>query len=508
MVQTIYDINENKQKLKNKLNAINDLIDMSLDQNAIQKLFIPNIGLVISAIEANILNFVYKNSTEQYEMNKKGFYEILIYLLENPLCKSSIFKKSITFDFINKFVQLFDSGIVEEKKYLKIILHRLYSKLINRRISIRVAITDYLKLAIKSKINYNGIPEILEVMASIISGYSVPLKKDHTDFFNYIIVPLFTLKKLNLYLKQLMKCSNLFLEKEHQLYIPLLNVIIEIWPSLNINKEEFFLNELKNILKYMDNNVPLSLMDNFFQILSKCLTENDICIATRTVDLFEIKQFMSFIKKNKNKNIVKDTLMSNLNHFIVNHWNRKIRDQLALIKKKILKKGSSRSCINTVVSNENIRISSLYPENKEEEDKQMELAMRLSVKNEKNNAQNNENEQDTNDISILLPNKDDNNKLKSNLSNSLNLNLSCSKIEESRLEEFDEDFGICPITQDYMVHPVLCPSGHYYERTALEEWLKNHNTEPLTRMYLSVDMLVEDPSFRQKIIDYRKKFNK
>jgi len=508
LIQTIYDISENKQKIKHKLNTINNLIDMSLEQNSIQKLFIPNINIVISAIEVNILNLVYKNSTEQFEMNKKGLYEIFIYLLENPLCKSSIFKKSITSDFINKFVQLFDSSIMEEKKYLKIILHRLYSKLINRRICIRAAITEYLKQSIKLKINYNGIPEILEVMASIISGFSVPLKKDHSDFFNYIIVPLFSLKKLNLYLKQLMKCSNLFLEKDHQLYLPLLKVIIENWPSYNISKEELFLNELNNILKCMDNNVPISLIDNLFQVMSNCLTENEINISNKIVDLFEIKQFMSFIKKNKNKSIIKDTLMTNLNHFIVNHLSKRIRDRLAAIKKKILKKGSYRSCINTQLNNGNYIINSLYPGNKEEEDKQIELAMRMSTKASLNKAQNKEDEQNKNDISILLPNKDDNNKLESNLSNSLDLNLSCLKIDESKLEEFDEDFGICPITQDYMEHPVLCPSGHYYERSALEEWLKNHNTEPLTRMYLSVDMLVEDPNFRDKIIEYRKKFNK
>ena len=31
-------------------------------------------------------------------------------------------------------------------------------------------------------------------------------------------------------------------------------------------------------------------------------------------------------------------------------------------------------------------------------------------------------------------------------------------------EEFDEDYGICPITQTYMENPVLCPSGNYYEK--------------------------------------------
>lgn len=55
----------------------------------------------------------------------------------------------------------------------------------------------------------------------------------------------------------------------------------------------------------MDNNVPSSLMDNLFQVISKCLTENDINIAIKTIDLFEIKQFMSFIKKNKIKFLLK-----------------------------------------------------------------------------------------------------------------------------------------------------------------------------------------------------------
>lgn len=307
---------------------------MSLDQDLIQKLFIPNIGIVISTIEANILNPVYKNNSENFKMNKKGLYAILIYLLENPLCKSIIFKKSITSDFINKYIQLFDSNIVEEKKYLKIILHRLYSKLINRRISIRKAINDYLKQSIKSNNNFNGIAEILEVTASIISGFGTPLKQEHINFFNYIIVPLFTLKKLNLYLKQLIKCSNLFLEKDHQLYIPLLKIIIENWPSHNPSKEDVLLNELKDILKYLNNDAPSSLIDKLLEIINICLAENEINIASKTLELFEVKQFMSFIKKNKNKTIIKDTLMPSINHFIFNHQSKNIRNLLTGVKKK------------------------------------------------------------------------------------------------------------------------------------------------------------------------------
>ena len=59
-----------------------------------------------------------------------------------------------------------------------------------------------------------------------------------------------------------------------------------------------------------------------------------------------------------------------------------------------------------------------------------------------------------------------------------------------------------------MKNPVLSPSGNYYEKTAILNWLKNNNTDPLTRQYLTPNMLIEDEEFKKKIIEYRKKFKK
>lgn len=39
---------------------------------------------------------------------------------------------------------------------------------------------------------------------------------------------------------------------------------------------------------------------------------------------------------------------------------------------------------------------------------------------------------------------------------------------------------ICPITQDLMLQPVVTADGQTYERDAIEEWLRNHQTSPLT----------------------------
>ena len=93
------------------------------------------------------------------------------------------------------------------------------------------------------------------------------------------------------------------------------------------------------------------------------------------------------------------------------------------------------------------------------------------------------------------------NNIKDNINN-------IKKENTNKDEEFDEEYGICPITQEYMQNPVLSPSGIYYEKSAIISWIEKNHTEPFTRENLTIDMLVEDEEYRKKIIEYRKKFNK
>ena len=75
-------------------------------------------------------------------------------------------------------------------------------------------------------------------------------------------------------------------------------------------------------------------------------------------------------------------------------------------------------------------------------------------------------------------------------------------------EKFDEDFGICPIKLEYMKHPMLAPSGNYYEKSAIFDWIKKNQTDPMTREKLTKDMLIEDKEYAEKIKEYKKKFRK
>ena len=78
------------------------------------------------------------------------------------------------------------------------------------------------------------------------------------------------------------------------------------------------------------------------------------------------------------------------------------------------------------------------------------------------------------------------------------------KIGHNKIYTSDESWGICPITQNYMENPVITPSGNYYEKKAILDWIKRNPTDPITREKLTPDMLVEDKEYRNAIREYRK----
>jgi hypothetical protein len=54
-----------------------------------------------------------------------------------------------------------------------------------------------------------------------------------------------------------------------------------------------------------------------------------------------------------------------------------------------------------------------------------------------------------------------------------------------------------------MEDPVLAGDGHTYERRAIEEWLKGHNTSPLTGLEMESKDLVPNIVLRSLIQDWQ-----
>ena len=60
----------------------------------------------------------------------------------------------------------------------------------------------------------------------------------------------------------------------------------------------------------------------------------------------------------------------------------------------------------------------------------------------------------------------------------------------------------CPITQEIMADPVFTSDGQTYERAAIEKWLANHNTSPLTGNQLSMNTLTPNVLARGMIREF------
>ncbi|KAL9649337.1 hypothetical protein ABK040_014639 [Willaertia magna] len=91
------------------------------------------------------------------------------------------------------------------------------------------------------------------------------------------------------------------------------------------------------------------------------------------------------------------------------------------------------------------------------------------------------------------------------VSTTFNIDEVKKQIEEwkNKLNEFN-----CPIAQQLMTDPVIIESGHTFDRSSIEEWLKHNNTCPITRIELKYKTLTPVYAFKTTIKESTEKFIK
>jgi U-box domain len=67
------------------------------------------------------------------------------------------------------------------------------------------------------------------------------------------------------------------------------------------------------------------------------------------------------------------------------------------------------------------------------------------------------------------------------------------------------DTFTCPITQRIFIHPYLAADGHTYEKEAIEKWLYDHDTSPLTGSILPHKFLLPNLAIQSIIRNTPKK---
>jgi len=315
-------------------------------KNSVVQLIIPNLDHCIQMIEKNIFrclpnvkksNLAFSETgIEQEEETDpawphlQGVYEFFLQLIINEAVEVKLLKGHVTPEFVSQFLELFDSEEAVERDYLKNILHKLYAKLVPRRKMIRKAINETFYQLIHEGHKFNGASELLDILASIISGFAVPLREEHVIFFNNIIIPLHKVQTCSEFFEQLLRCSMLFLTKDKSLAITLLNGLLKYWPFANCVKETLFLTELQEVLEIVDEDKISDLIVPLFRRIVRCIGGTHLQVADRAMCFFENDYFLSKLKAYKE--ITFPMLVPVIVELSENHWHKILQESLVALK--------------------------------------------------------------------------------------------------------------------------------------------------------------------------------
>jgi serine/threonine-protein phosphatase 2A regulatory subunit B' len=309
-------------------------------------LVIKNLHYVMEMIKANIFRPlpVVKKSGPAEDMNGledemitdkswphlQPAYEFFLQLIVNDAADVKSLKGHVTAKFVQQFLELFDSEEITEREYLKNILHRLYAKLVPRRKMIRTEVTHTFYTLIHEIYKFNGAAELLDIFASIISGFAVPLRDEHVIFFKTVIIPLHKVQTCPKFHNELLRCSMLFVSKDPLLAFDLILGLLKYWPFASFGKETLFLAELLEVMDVCDMTKLDPHIEMLFRRLIKCIASPHLQVSDRAMCFFENDFFLSIIKQYKTK--IFPIMVPVINELADKHWHKLLQDSLSALK--------------------------------------------------------------------------------------------------------------------------------------------------------------------------------
>ena len=237
-------------------------------------------------------------------------YLFFIRVLESADFQSSVAKKFIDHSFMARVIESFASDDHKERECLRTTLHRLYAKFISFRAFMRREISLRLQEIMYENYYFPGVPELLEVVGSIINGLSAPIKVEHIEFLNHILLPLHSLPKIDYFHPQLVYCVAQYIAKDEELIEDFFKKFFKRWPKLATVKERLFLDELEEFLDYINPKTFLKVFNIVFLQISHSLrspnslvkyTKRFIVYIYNALNTIKIKIYHAIKIENRNE---------------------------------------------------------------------------------------------------------------------------------------------------------------------------------------------------------------
>lgn len=254
-------------------------------------------------------------------------YEILLRIYSSPNIEDAIKKKATSEKFLAKLIGQFKSEDSRERECLKTTTHRIYGKLTNRRAPIRRIFSATFAEILYETRNYNGVSEILDILASIVNGFAVPIKKEHKQMLQKYLIPLHKLPEMRLhYAPQLSYCMTLFCGKDHTLTQTIVSGILKYWPYGSHQKELAFLQELDDLFEFMEPEDFAVIQDELFDRIKQLLEAPHFQICERTLWFWNNTCFFNLtVHEPEPRAVLLPRIFNILYSHQQSHWNESVK---------------------------------------------------------------------------------------------------------------------------------------------------------------------------------------
>lgn len=261
-------------------------------------------------------------------------YELLLRYVVSSEIEPKIAKRYINHTFVLRLLDMFDSEDPREREYLKTAVHRIYGKFMVHRPFIRSSISNiFYRFAYETE-RYYGIGELLEILGSVINGFTVPMKEEHRIFLVKALLPLHKAKCLSGYHQQLSYCVTQFVEKDYKLADTVIRSLLKYWPLTNCQKEVLFIGELEEVLDVTQGSEFRLCMVLLFRQIGRCLNSPHFQVAERALFLWNNEHIVGLIAQNRD--VIFPIIFEALEKNMKGHWNQAVHGLSANVRRMFL----------------------------------------------------------------------------------------------------------------------------------------------------------------------------
>ena len=193
-----------------------------------------------------------------------------------------------------------------ETPLVKVLLHSIYSRVVDVRWTMRGLLALYLRSYLRSPPRVQGVVEVLELFGSIVSGFTAPLSESHRLLLLDVIMPLHTpngkifdmASIMSIYHNPLVFVVSRFLEKDPSLFLDVFERIQAAFPpvhSANSPKEALLIHEMEKLLEYSSPETFKSVSTELILRLARCTASLHHIVSERALQVWRSDKFISLV---------------------------------------------------------------------------------------------------------------------------------------------------------------------------------------------------------------------